>query len=359
MNAALFPLRYLVAASALWLNRQQQVAIDYVKEENLLLKEKLGGRQLHFTDAERRRLAIRAKALGRKILSQFSTLVAPDTLLRWHRELVAQKWNHVHRRVLGRPRIKDEIAALILRMAQDNPRWGYTRIVGALRNLGYKVARSTVANVLQKYGIDPAPLRGKRTSWATFLKAHWKILAASDFFTVEVWRLHGLTTYYVLFLIELSTRQVKMAGITTNPDTAWMLRMGRNMTDVDEGFLIGPRLLLIDRDTKYCADFRAQLLDSGTKVIRLPPRSPNLNAYAERFVGSIKAECMNRVIFFGEASLRRAIREFSLHYHQERNHQGLDNRLIAANEKSFGKSGPVRVRTRLGGLLNYYDREVA
>ena len=244
-------------------------------------------------------------------------------------------------------------------MAQQNPRWGYTRIIGALRNLGYKVARGTVANVLRENSIDPAPGRGKRTSWATFLKAHWKILVASDFFTAEVWRLHGFTTYYVLFFIELSTRQVKVAGITTNPDTAWMLRMGRNMANIEDGILIGPRLLLIDRDTKYCAEFRAQLADSGTKVIRLPPRSPNLNAYAERFVGSIKAECMNRLIFFGEASLRRAIREFSTHYHQERNHQGLGNSLIAANEKSFGKCGPVRVRTRLGGMLNYYDREVA
>ena len=359
MNAALFPLRYLLAASALWLNRQQQAAIDYVKEENRLLKSKLGDRKLYFTDAERRRLAVRAKALGRKVLAKLDTLVTPDTLLRWHRELVAQKWNYLHRRALGRPRIKNEIAALILRMAQENPCWGYTRIIGALQNLGYKVGRGTIANVLQEHGMDPAPLRGKRTSWATFLKAHWKILVASDFFTVEVWRLHGLTTYYVLFFIELSTRRVKVAGVTTNPDTTWMLRMGRNMMDVEDGILIGPRLLLVDRDTKYCAEFRTQLADSGTKVIRLPPRSPNLNAYTERFVGSIKAECMNRLIFFGEASLRRAIREFSLHYHQERNHQGLGNSLIATNEKSFEKSGPVRMRTRLGGMLNYYDREAA
>jgi putative transposase len=141
--------------------------------------------------------------------------------------LIAQKWNNVQKRKPGRPRTKDEIVALILRMAQQNPGWGYTGIVGALRNVGYKISRSTVANVLALDGIDPAPLRGKRTTWATFLKAHWKVLIASDFFTVEVWRLQGLTTYYVLFVIELSTRLVKIAGITTNPDAAWMQQVGR------------------------------------------------------------------------------------------------------------------------------------
>jgi putative transposase len=184
MAACYFPLQYVIAASALWLNRQQQEVIDYLKEENRLLKQKLGDRKLHFTDAERRRLAARAKLLGRKILAQLDTLVTPDTLLRWHRELIAQKWNHVQKRKPGRPRTKDELVALILRMAQENSGWGYTRILGALSNVGYKVSRGTVANILALNGIDPAPLRTKRTPWATFLKAHWKTLVASDFFTV-------------------------------------------------------------------------------------------------------------------------------------------------------------------------------
>jgi transposase InsO family protein len=323
MATCYFPLQYIVAALALWLGRQQQAAIDYLKEENRLLKEKLGNRRLHFTDAERRRLATKAKALGRKLLSELDTLVTPDTLLRWHRELVARKWNHVHKRRPGRPRTRDEVAALVLRMAGENPSWGYTRLQGALSNLGHKVGRGTIANILAEHGIDPAPLRGKRTTWSTFLKAHWKILVASDFFTVEVWRLQGLTTYYVLFVIELSTRIVKVAGLTTNPDTAWMLQVGRNLLDCDDGILATKRKLIIDRDTKYCAEFRALLTNAGCDIIRLPPRSPNLNAYAERFVGSIKAECFDRLIFFGEASLRRAIREFVAHYHRERNHQGL------------------------------------
>jgi len=150
MVASHFPLQYLIAAFGLWMNRQQQDVIDYLKEENQLLKAKLGGRKIQFTDAERCRLAIRAKALGRKLLSQLDTLVTPDSLLRWHRQLVAQKWNYVHRRSVGRPRIKDEIAELILRIAEENPGWGYTRILDALRNLGHQVSRGTVANVLEE-----------------------------------------------------------------------------------------------------------------------------------------------------------------------------------------------------------------
>jgi hypothetical protein len=159
MATCFFPLQYMIAAFALWLDRQQQEVIDYLKEENRLRKEKLGDRKLHFSDAERRRLALRAKVLGRKILAQLDTLVTPDTLLRWHRELIAQKWNNVHQRKPGRPRTKDEIVALILRMAQENSGWGYTRILGALSNVGYKVNRGTVANILALNGIDRAPLR--------------------------------------------------------------------------------------------------------------------------------------------------------------------------------------------------------
>lgn len=360
MVAPLFPLQYLIATLGLWLNRQQQDVVDYLKEENQLLKAKLGGRKIQFTDAERCRLAIRAKALGRKFLSQLDTLVTPDTLLRWHRQLVAQKWNYVHRRSVGRPRITDEIAALILRMAEENPGWGYTRILGALRNLGHQVSRGTVANVLEENGFAPAPLRGKRTQWSTFLKAHWTTLVASDFFSVEVWHLSGLTTYYILFFIQLSTRTVKIAGITIHPDTAWMMQMGRDLTDSEMGMLVGKRTLIIDRDTKYCEEFRRLLEQSGTAIIRLPPRSPNLNAYAERFVRSIKEECVQRLIFFGEASLRRALSEYMTHYHQERNHQGMSNWLLnsAANDESYS-TGAASKRARLGGILNYYHSEAA
>ena len=197
------------------------------------------------------------------------------------------------------------ISALIVRMAEENPGWGYTRIQGALTNLSHKVGRGTVANVLKRNGIEPSPERSKRTTWSTFLRAHWKVLAASDFLTVEVWTAKGLVTHYLLFVISLADRVGNVAGITTRPDESWMLQIGRNVTDAQSGALHAKRYLIIDRDTKYSEQFRRLIQDSGTKVIRLPPMSPNLNAYAERFVRSIKDECLDRMIFVGRH--RRAV----------------------------------------------------
>ena len=233
MLRSIHPLHFLLTLLAGWINRRQLEVIEYLKEENRLLKERLGGRRLRFTDAERRGLARRAHALGRKALSELDTLVTPDTLMRWYRTLVAQKWTYTHRRGPGRPRTTQVIVQLIIRMAQENRSWGYTRIQGALANLGHDVSRGTIANVLAEHGIDPAPERGKRTSWSTFLKAHWDSIAATDFFTVEVLTLRGLVTYYVLFVLDLSSRKVKIAGITSRPDEVWMMQMVRNLTDAE------------------------------------------------------------------------------------------------------------------------------
>jgi len=307
-------------------HRHQLIVIEFLQAENRMLKERLRGKRIRFTDAERALLARKAKAVGRKALLNLDTIVSPDTLMRWHRRLVAQKWDFSKRRSPGRPGIMREISLLIVRMAQDNPGWGYTRIQGALANLSHKVGRGTVANVLKANGIEPAPERGIHTQWSTFLKAHWKILAASDFFSVEVWTPRGLMTYYVLFVISIADRVVHVAGITTRPDETWMLQIGRNLVDEPDGALAGKRYLIIDRDTKYSKRFREFVEEGGTEVIRLPPLSPNLNAFAERFVRSIKEECLGKMIFFGQGSLRRAITEYVAYYHEERNHQGLENR---------------------------------
>jgi len=213
-------------------------------------------------------------------------------------------------------------------MARDNRSWGYTRIQGALANLNHKVGRGTIANVLKRNGIEPSPERSKRTTWSTFLKAHWKVLAASDFLTVEVWTGRGLVTHYLLFVMSLVDRVVSIVGITTRPDESWMLQSARNVTDAQSGALPAKRYLIIDRDTKYSQQFRRLVQDSGTKVIRLPPRSPNLNAYAERFVRSIKDECLDRMIFVGQGSLRRAVAEYMTHYHAERNHRHIGRRSL-------------------------------
>src|SRR6516164_3514504 len=308
-------LSFLLMIAAGWVHRHQLIVIEFLRAENRLLKGRLRGRRIRFTDAERALLARKAKAMGRRALLELDTIVSPDTLLRWHHRLVAQKWNFVERRGVGRPGIMRHVSQLIVRMAQENRSWGYTRIQGALANLNHKVGRGTIANVLKRNGIEPAPERSRRTPWSTFLKAHWKVLCASDFLTVEVWTGRGLVTHYVLFVISLCDRLVEIAGITARPDEGWMLQMARNLTDSEGGALRAKKYLIIDRDTKYTEQFRRLIRDEGTKVIRLPPRSPNLNAYAERFVRSIKEECLDRMIFVGQASLRRAVSEYVDHYH--------------------------------------------
>jgi transposase InsO family protein len=352
-------LSFLLMVVSGWVQRHQLTVIEFLQAENRLLKAKLRGKRIRFTDAERALLARKAKAVGRKALLQLDTIVSPDTLLRWHRRLVAQKWNFVHRRGPGRPRIMSEISRLIVRMAHENPGWGYTRMQGALANLNHRVGRGTIANVLKHSGIEPSPERSKRTQWSTFLKAHWKVLLAADFLTVEVWTGRGLVTYYLFFVMTLTHRVVAIAGITTRPDEAWMLQVGRNLTDSETSILRSKQYLIIDRDSKYSEQFRRLLRESGTTVIRLPPRSPNLNAHAERFVRSIKDECLNKMIFIGQASLRRAVREYIEHYHEERNHQGLGNRLIRLRQSAVANDGCIRRKERLGGTLNFYYRQAA
>ena len=353
------PIAFIVFLLAGWINRQQLIVIEYLKTENRMLRERLNGRSLRFSDKERALLARKAFGIPRRVLLDLGTIVTPDTLLRWHRQLVARKFDFSHRRKPGRPRTMRIITELIVRMALENPRWGYTRIQGALANLGHEVGRGTIANVLKREGIEPTPERGGRTPWSVFLKAHWRSIVAADFFTAEVWSLHGLVTYYVLFIIELAKRIVHIAGITAHPDEGWMMQVARNSTDQFGGCLTGKSHLILDRDTKYSAQFRQLISESRTAVIRLPPRSPNLNAYAERFVRSIKEECLDRMIFVGQASLRRAVTEFVVHYHGERNHQGLGNQLIQPEERSLAGGTSVSRRQRLGGMLNFYHRAVA
>ncbi|MCP4570448.1 MAG: helix-turn-helix domain-containing protein, partial [FCB group bacterium] len=240
-------LQFLILTVSGWLNRRQQYAIDYLKEENRVLREKLGPKRIRFTDKERRRLAIKAKVLGRKALGEIACIVTPDTLLRWYRQLVAQKYDGSKRRGPGRPRVKEVIRDLVIRMALDNPGWGYTRIKGALRNLDYKVGRTTISRILAENGIEPAPIRSKGMPWSTFLKVHFGAIAATDFFTVEVLTLFGLVRYYVLFVIDLDSRRVEIAGIVHQPYGAWMKQIARNLTDPFGGFLSDAKYLIHDR----------------------------------------------------------------------------------------------------------------
>src|SRR5215469_2044242 len=263
------------------------------------------------------------------------------------------------RRGPGRPRTPGKIEALVVKMATENRDWGYRRILGALSNLGHRIGRGTVANILENNGIEPAPERKRKTTWKEFLTRHWELIVAADFFTVEVWTRRGLQRFLVLFFIDLSTRKVEVAGIGPAPDGLWMTQIARNLTAGDDGILHGKRYLIHDRDPLFPAEFLKMLADTGVQSVKLPPRSPNLNAHAERFVRTIKESCLDRMILFGEASLRKAISEFVAHYHRERNHQGLGNRLIIAPQAEVPIQGAIRRRSRLGGMLNYYYRQAA
>jgi transposase InsO family protein len=333
--------------------------VPFSIEEIRVYQKHFEDHRLRFTDEQRRRLGVKAKALGRKALDQFAGIVTPDTLLRWFRNLVAKKYDGSANRRPGRPRKRDRIAVLTVRMATENPSWGYTRIRDALFNLGITVDRNTVKRILNDHGIEPAPERKGQMPWKTFLNAHWEILAGLDFFNVEVLTLTGIIRYYVLFAIRLETRKVQIVGITAQPCEAWMKQMARNLTDPFDGFLRYAGYLIMDRDPLYTACFRSMLKHSGTKPVRLPARSPNLNAFAERFVLSIKSECLSKIIPLGERHLRSAIKEYMKHYHFERNHQGLGSRIIHADKNVGGSEGIIKTRSHLSGFLNYYYRDAA
>jgi putative transposase len=259
-------------------------------------------------------LVVRGQTLGRRRLADVAAIVTPDTILRWYRLLVASKYDGPRSRRPGRPSTKPDLAALVVRMAHETTTWGHTRIRGALQHLGHDLARNTIKAILKNHGLEPAPERGKKTAWKTFLAAHWDGLAAADFFTVEVLTWHGLVRYVVFFVMTLKTRTVQIAGITRQPDDLWMTQMARNLTDVHDGFLRDARHLILDRDPLYSAAFRNLLEDSGVNLVRLQARSPNLNAFAERFVESVRTECLARIVPLGESHLRAAVRAFVHHY---------------------------------------------
>jgi putative transposase len=341
---------------AAWASRQQAGVIAYLIEENRVLKEQLesGGRRLRFTDDQRRRLAAKGKPLGRKALSQIATIVTPETILAWHRRLIAAKWTYPQRRA-GRPGVMFEIRQLIVRMAEENPSWGYARIQGALKHVGHRVARSTIAKVLKEHGIGPSPERPR--SWSTFIRAHAHLVAAADFFITEVWTVRGLVRHFTLFFVELATRRVHIAGTTTNPDSGWMEQIARNVTDCEVGFLRGKRYLIVDRDSVFAPRFKSTLEGAGVEVLVTACQAPNMNAHAERFVRSIRTECLDQMVFVGRRALERALGEYVAHYHGERSHQGLGNEIPA--RPPARREGPIRVTERLGGLLKYYHRAAA
>ena len=279
--------------------------------------------------------------------------VSPQTVLRWHRELVRRKWTYCHNRHPGRPKIAPETTTLIIRLARENPRWGYRRIQGELRKLGVFVSATSVCAVLRRNGLPPAPRRDG-PSWREFLTQQAAGIMACDFFCVET---VGLKTLYVLFFIELSTRRVHLAGVTANPGSTWVTQQARNLAVEDR--LVKTEFLIRDRDAKYSGSFDEVFCSEGLLVIQTPVQAPNANAFAERFVRTVRQECLDRILVFSQRHLERILREFVAHYNTERPHRGLSLETPEPQPGAKLTAGKVVRVAKLGGLINEYHRIAA
>ena len=349
----LFSLLYFVICRLLGAGGRRAVERDI---ELLVLRHQVGvlQRQVKRPRLNRRDrvlLAAASRAMSRSSWSSF--IVRPETLLRWHRGLVRRKWSYRRTGRPGRPPVEPDLRALIVRLGRENPRWGYQRIRGELLKLGIRISATTVRTILLRSGLNPAPRRGGPT-WTQFLRSQAAGILATDFFTVET---IGLKTLYVLFFIELSTRRVRLAGVTEHPDSAWGTQQARNLA-IEER-LSGVRFLVRDRDAKFPGPFDAVLRGEGVRVIRTPIRSPRANAFAERFVRTVRRECLDHLLIYGRRHLERVLQTYVAHYLQERPHRGLRLAVPAGT-----RAPEARVTTRttvermdvLGGLIHEYRR---
>jgi putative transposase len=295
---------------------------------------------------DRMLLAALSGVLPRERWSVF--LVSPQMLLRRHRELVARRWTY-RRRSPGRPRIDRELRELVLRLGRENPSWGCVRIQGELRKLGIRVGATTIRSLLRRSGLGPAPRRGG-PSWGEFLRAQAQGMLACDFFTVETAWLRRL---YVLFFVEHGSRRVHLAGVSSNPDSVWMRQQARNLA-IEER-LANVRFLLHDRDAKFSGPFDELIRSEAVRVIKTPIRAPQANAIAERWVRSVRDECLDHLLIFGRCHLERVLRDYVTHFNDERPHRSLDLMPPAGSTQPRGSpSSDIRRRDLLGGLIHEY-----
>lgn len=294
---------------------------------------------------------------SRARLSQVVLVFTPDTLLKWHRELVRRKWTFKKKTRLGRPPIPPDVEALLLRLAKENPAWGYGKLEGELGKLGYDIGRSTIRDVLKHKGVPPAPDRSKQgSSWGTFLAHYHDQIVACDFFTVETaW----LKTLYVLFFIELGSRRVHLAGCTAKPTGAWVTQQARQFSWHIQDGTVPVRFLIHDRDTKFAAAFDTVFTSEDVTIMRTPVRAPNANAFAERWVRSVREECLDRIVILGEGHLRRVLTQYVSYYNYARPHQGIDQQCPAPLIRSVARDGSIERRDILGGVLHDYYRRAA
>lgn len=336
-----------------------QKSIDYLQEENKILRqqlrEKYNCKRVRLTDIQKRRLAAKAFEVGKKGLMNLTTIFQPATLLAWHRKLIAQKYDGSKRRNYGgRPGISKKVEQQILEIAKKNPSWGYKRILGVMGFLGFKVELTTIRRILKNHGIVPDPERSRSVTWKEFLSSHKEVMSATDFFSIEVLTPRGLIRCMVLFVIDIASRKVEIAGIKTNPDGNWMKQMARNLTDCETGFLKDKKYLIHDRDPLFTKDFKSILAGTDVQCVRTSAFAPNMNAHAERFVQTIKHECLGKIIFASQAQLEYAVEEFVEYYNHERPHESLGGNMIEPRPQD--PDDEVVEFSRLGGLLRSYRR---
>jgi putative transposase len=283
-----------------------------------------------------------------------SLFVRPETVLRWHRSLVARRWMYPRRQ--GRPPKRGNVRQLVIRLAEDNPTWGYRRIQGELKHLGIAIAPSTVWSILRKEGIDPAPRRAG-LSWRQFLNRQAAAIIACDFLIVDT---VFLRRFYALFFIEVATRRVHLAGVTSRPDASWVTQQARNFVARWETFPF--RFLIRDRDAKYVAGFDEVFRSEGLRIVRTPIQAPLANAFAERFIGTLRRECLDRILIFGRGDLESTLRVYIDHYNGHRPHRALDMESPDHSNRPqplMTRRGGVIRRDVLGGVIHEYERERA
>jgi transposase InsO family protein len=348
-------LLYLLLRRVLGLFRSDERAAAEADLEIVVLRHQLAilRRQVKrplYRASDRAFLAAASRLLPQALWRSF--LVRPETLLRWHRQLVRRKWTRPHRRP-GRPAIDPETRNLVLQLAKENPRWGYCRIQGELLGLGISVSVTSIATILRRAGLSPAPRRGP--TWSQFLRSQATGILACDFLTVETLL---LKTYYVLFFIELKTRRVHLAGVTRNPDSAWVTQLARNASGDLRDVGVVPRFLIRDRDTKFTRSFDAVFEAEGARIITIPIRAPNANAHAERWVGTVRSECLDWTLVRGRRHLERVLGEYVAHYDDHRPHRAIGLRAPASERDRLTAPqlcrGRIVRRPILGGLINEY-----
>jgi putative transposase len=334
--------------------REKEIEILLLRHQLRVLERQAARPRL--APADRALLAAFSRLLPRDAWSSF--FVTPATLLRWHRQLVARRWTYSHR-LPGRPATPADVRELVVRMARENPTWGYRRIQGELLGLGIRVGASTVWTILRQAEIEPAPRR-LETTWAEFLRRQAASVLECDFLTVDTVFLKRL---YVLFFIELGTRRVHLAGVTANPDGRWTAQQARNlvMRLDDEG--IRPRFLVRDRDSKFTRVFDEVFRSEGVRVIKAPVRAPKARAHAERWIGSARHECLDRLLIFGRGHLEGVLRVYVDHYNSHRPHRSLDQ-TAPLTQPPPTEAEPaaeiitldrLRCHDRLGGLIHEYE----